>query len=83
MAENDMTGFLLEDRQRFSQSLLWDLQKRYYDEVGAEAWRDGDVPQYVTSSPRIADAYAQIVFAARRDLERQSSEMALGRLTLM
>jgi len=61
------TLYLLEERQAFSKSLLWEIQRHYFAARGAEAWRSGEVPHYVTSNPVIADAYAEIVFAFRRD----------------
>lgn len=65
--EQPDTLYLLEQRQPFSQSLLWDIQRHYFAERGAKAWRLGEVPHYVTSNPVIADAYAEIVFAFWRD----------------
>jgi tetratricopeptide (TPR) repeat protein len=74
-------GYLLEDAQIFSASLLWDLQRRYFAEKGVEAWRQGEVPHYVTSNPTVANCYAEIVFAFLRDQERlargQRSEQPL------
>lgn len=64
-----MTNWI-EKRQPYSCSLLWELQRRYFAERGIEAWASGEVPQYVTSNPTIANAYAEIVFAFSRDLDR-------------
>jgi len=61
------TLYLLEERQAFSKSLLWEIQRHYFGARGADAWRSGEVPHYVTSNPVIADAYAEIMFAFRRD----------------
>lgn len=61
------TLYPLEQRQPFSRSLLWDLQRRYFAARGAAAWSLGEVPHYVTSNPVIADAYAELVFAFWRD----------------
>jgi hypothetical protein len=55
--------YLLEDRQVFSKSMVWPLQHHYYAEKGIEAWRQGDVPHYITSNPRVANNYAEIVWA--------------------
>ncbi len=54
----------------FSRSPLWALQERYFAESGIEAWRQGAVPHYITSNPTLANSYAEIIFAARRDQER-------------
>ena len=59
--------FQLEDRKPFSRSLLWQLQRQYFEEMGFEAWRRGEVPHYVTSNPRIANSYAEMIFAFYKD----------------
>jgi hypothetical protein len=62
--------FIVETRRPFSGSHIWQLQDAYFAGRGVEAWRQGEVPHYVTSNPTIANAYAEIVFAFRRDLRR-------------
>src|SRR3954468_7248289 len=62
--------FILETSRPFSGSHIWQLQDAYFAGRGVEAWRQGEVPHYVTSNPTIANAYAEIVFAFRRDLTR-------------
>ncbi len=58
---------LLEEKQRFSQSLLWQLQRKFFEQQGIQAWRQGTVPHYITSNPHIANAYAQVVLGFLRD----------------
>ncbi|MEN3326520.1 MAG: hypothetical protein V7638_1327 [Acidobacteriota bacterium] len=58
----------LEQNQRLSRSLLWRLQRNYFEQQGIEAWRSGAVPHHITSSPFIADAYARVVMGFLRDL---------------
>jgi hypothetical protein len=60
-------SFQLEEKQIFSLSVLWDLQRKYFEEKGFEAWRQGEVPHYVTTNPRIANSYAEMVFALYTD----------------
>ena len=62
--------YLLEEGQAFSRSLLWDLQRDYFFGRGADAWRQEEVPHYITSNPTIARAYAEIVFAFGQDQQR-------------
>jgi tetratricopeptide (TPR) repeat protein len=62
--------YLLENEQVFSKSQLWEMQRHYFESMGVEAWRRGEVPHYVTSNLRIADSYAEIVFAFFRDRQR-------------
>jgi tetratricopeptide (TPR) repeat protein len=66
----ESAGHTLEQGQVFSRSLLWDLQQRYFDGRGVEAWRASEVPHYVSSNPTMADAYAEIVLAFLVDRER-------------
>lgn len=70
--------YILETEQPFASSLLWELQQRYFNEKGSDAWRQGEVPHYVTNNPHMATAYAEIVFAHRRDQQQLLSENALA-----
>jgi hypothetical protein len=58
---------LVEGERALSQSLLWSLQRRYFEQAGIEAWSEGAVPMYVTSNPFIARAYARLVDGFLRD----------------
>ncbi len=58
---------VLEQNQALSRSLLWRIQRAFFEQHGVEAWRQGIVPQYVTSNPYIANAYARVVFGFLRD----------------
>lgn len=64
----------MEDRQqryRFSEAPLWDLQRAYYERKGLKAWNNDQVPQYITSNPMIATGYADIIFGFLRDRAEQ------------
>lgn len=52
---------------RLSQSPLWQQQSAFYERLGQQAWRGGFVPEYITSNPFIANAYAEMVLAYWRD----------------
>jgi tetratricopeptide (TPR) repeat protein len=54
-------------KQRLSRSVLWKIQRSYFERQGIEAWSTGAVPHHITSSPFIADAYARVVFGFLRD----------------
>jgi hypothetical protein len=58
---------IVEEAQPLSRSLLWRLQRNFYDRSGVQAWTEGIVPHYITSNPWIADAYAQVVLGWLRD----------------
>lgn len=61
---------VLESPRPFRSSMLWALQRRYFSERGVAAWRDEEVPHYITSNPVIASAYAETVFAFYQDRQR-------------
>ena len=59
---------VLESDERLSRSILWKLQRRYFDEAGVSAWSTTTVPHYVTCNPAMAHAYAATVLGWLRDL---------------
>jgi tetratricopeptide (TPR) repeat protein len=63
----EKTRHVLEQGKRLSESMLWELQRRYFTEQGPKAWGGGAVPYYITSNPFIANAYARVVLAYLRD----------------
>lgn len=58
---------VLEKEKRFSESLLWEAQRKYFERTGIDAWRTGVVPHYVTNNPRLAASYAEVVLGYVRD----------------
>lgn len=54
-------------RYRFSEAPIWEIQRKYYKEEGLKAWRNDQVPQYITSNPMIASAYAEMIFGMLQD----------------
>ncbi len=54
-------------RYRFSEAPIWNIQRKYYEEEGTKAWNNDQVPQYITSNPMIAAAYAEMIFAFLQD----------------
>lgn len=57
----------LEQGTRLSRSLIWTLQRSFYERRGVEAWRSEEVPFHITSNTFIAQAYAQVVLGWLRD----------------
>ncbi len=57
-----------QQRYRFSDAPIWDLQRAYYEQEGPRAWNNDQVPQYITSNPMIATSYAEIIFGLLQDL---------------
>jgi hypothetical protein len=69
---------LVEDFRPFVESKLWSLQRQYFAARGQQAWSAGEVPDYITSNPVVAAAYAEVLVAFRRDrLRRDPAEEAL------
>lgn len=66
----------LEQRKRLSESVLWKLQRNFFERYGIEAWSTGAVPHHITSSPFIADAYARVVFGFLRDCHADALDHA-------
>ncbi|MHA6481775.1 SAM-dependent methyltransferase [Paenibacillus sp. strain BS8-2] len=62
-----MTNTSNEKRYRFSEAPIWDLQRQYYEDAGMQAWRNDQVPQYITSNPMIGGAYADMIFGLLLD----------------
>lgn len=57
----------IEQRYRFSEAPIWDIQRQYYEEQGTKAWKNNQVPQYITSNPMIAATYAEVLFGFLQD----------------
>ncbi|CAM3923770.1 tetratricopeptide repeat protein [Cohnella lubricantis] len=56
-----------QQKYRFSEAPIWELQRQYYEEKGLHAWNNDQVPQYITSNPMIGTAYAEIIFGFLQD----------------
>ncbi|KWX76065.1 tetratricopeptide repeat protein [Paenibacillus jilunlii] len=54
-------------RYRFSEAPIWELQRKYYEELGMQAWKNDQVPQYITSNPMIGTGYAEMIFGFLQD----------------
>jgi hypothetical protein len=59
--------YLLEADKPLSQSLLWQIQRRYFLREGVAAWQNDVVPSDISCNPVMAHAYSQMVMAALRD----------------
>ncbi|HEX8112350.1 MAG TPA: SAM-dependent methyltransferase, partial [Kofleriaceae bacterium] len=59
--------FPLETACRLSRSVLWRLQRRFFERRGIAAWSEGVVPHHVTCNPYLARAYARVILGFVRD----------------
>ncbi len=66
---NASAKFVIESGQPLSRSLLWAMQRSYYENQGIDAWRANIVPSYITSNPYIALSYARVVLGYLRDCQ--------------
>lgn len=65
-----MSQIEVDQRVRFSKSVLWQAQRRYFEDLGVHAW-NGAVPFYITSNPMIAQNYAKIIANYVLDLKHR------------
>jgi hypothetical protein len=63
---------VLESDVPLSSSVIWRLQRDFYDQRGLKAWTEDQVPSYITNNPFIAEIYARIVFGFLGDCMRQT-----------
>lgn len=63
--------YTIESATRFSDSLLWQLNREYYQSIGIEAWSDGKVPHQITSNSLVGKTYAELILAFLIDLSEK------------
>lgn len=56
---------VLESNTRFSESIIWQLQRDYFHREGIKAW--DQVPYFITSNTFIANSYATLAVSFLRD----------------
>lgn len=54
-----------------SRSFIWNLQAKYYQSLGIDAWLSGIVPSRVTTNSHIAWRYARLIASYIRDSKAQ------------
>jgi tetratricopeptide (TPR) repeat protein len=55
---------------RYSEAPFWEWQRNYYEDKGMTAWQNDEIPQFITSNPMIAVAYAEMIFGLLQDRAR-------------
>lgn len=66
--------FELESRTPFAESLIWQLNRNFYQEKGISAWSDGIVPHHMTSNSFVGKTYAELIFATLQDLAKRGTK---------
>ncbi len=72
----------LEAPTRLSRSVIWDLQRRYFEHTGPAAWTKGEVPSYVTTNAFLAASYARVLLAFVEDAVATPEALPFGRVDL-
>ncbi|MFD0587400.1 SAM-dependent methyltransferase [Paenibacillus sp. GCM10027627] len=67
-------------RYLFNEAPFWEWQRSYYEEKGKNAWTNDQVPQYSSSNPMMATAYAEMIFGFLQD--RAKSEWPKERVVI-
>lgn len=64
----DKEYFEIEPIKPFSESLIWQLNRDFYQERGLTAWSENIVPHHMTSNSMVGKTYAELIFAFLKDL---------------
>ena len=64
----DEKRYEVESFQTFSESLIWQLNRDYYQKNGVEAWSKGIVPHNITSNSFVGRTYAELILGFLQDL---------------
>lgn len=65
--------FQIQAATPFSESMLWDLNRSYYQEQGIKAWNRGAVPHHMTSNFGVGKTYAKLIFATLKDYAQKNN----------
>lgn len=63
--------FQLESSKPFSESLIWQLNRDFYQKQGVNAFSDHIVPHNLTSSSLVGETYSELIFGVLNDLASQ------------
>lgn len=70
----------IERRVRLSESVIWALQRKFYEDMGVAAWAEGGpVPFDVTTNSHIAHRYAQVAVSLMESIvaKRASASVSI------
>jgi len=63
--------YVLQSKTPFSESIIWSLNRDFYQDKGIAAWSDKLVPHHMTSNARVGKLYAELIFGTLKDLASQ------------
>ena len=64
-----MSKHTIEQGERLSESIIWSLQRRFFEERGVSAWSRHIVPNFPTTNAAIARSYARLIEAWVADIQ--------------
>ncbi len=64
----DSNDFLIESDVPFSESIIWEFNKEFYQNIGIDAWRQGVVPHNITNNSWVAQTYSKLIFGYLNDI---------------
>ena len=65
--------FELESFKLFSDSLIWQLNRDFYQQMGIDAWNTKIVPHHLTSNSMVGKTYAELILGFLKDLAVQGN----------
>ena len=65
------TYYPVENGRKLSSSLLWELQREFYEEQNVKAWSKSLVPHFVSSNAYLAHCYARLIIAYATDVYKK------------
>ena len=70
----DFDQFEIQSKTLFSESLIWQFNRDFYQEKGISAWSDDTVPHHLTSNSSVGRTYAALIYAILKDLSSVENE---------
>lgn len=71
-------SLVVEQGIPLSQSFIWNLQARFYESLGIDAWLSGVIPSKITTNAFMAKTYARMIAAYALDV--QATELTIVEL---
>lgn len=71
----DLDQFEIQPKTLFSESLIWQFNRDFYQEKGISAWSDDIVPHHLTSNSSVGRTYASLIYGVLKDLGSMKNEI--------
>lgn len=70
-------NYVVQAETPFAESLIWQLNRDFYQDRGISAWSDNIVPHHMTSNSKVGKTYAELIFAMLKDLAEKGNTKEL------